>query len=90
LDQPRDGKTDDIPLLSMLKERMSWLTKRQEVLSQNVASAECSGLHAARPEADGFRTDAARLDAPVWVGFLAHRDQSAAHRDVEVRIAVTS
>lgn len=33
-------QVDDIPLMSMLKDRMSWLSKRQELLSQNVASAD--------------------------------------------------
>jgi len=30
----------DLPLLSMLRERMSWLNQRQDVLSQNVANAD--------------------------------------------------
>jgi flagellar basal-body rod protein FlgB len=30
----------DLPLLSMLKERMTWLNQRQDVLSQNVANAD--------------------------------------------------
>jgi len=30
----------DVPLMSMLKDRMSWLSKRQELLSQNVAGAD--------------------------------------------------
>ena len=34
------AETGDIPLMSMLKERMSWLTTRQEVLSQHVAGAK--------------------------------------------------
>lgn len=33
----------DIPLMAMLKERMSWLGKRQDILSQNVASADVPG-----------------------------------------------
>jgi flagellar basal-body rod protein FlgB len=33
----------DIPLMSMLKDRMAWLGKRQDVLSQNVASASVPG-----------------------------------------------
>ena len=33
----------DIPLLSMLRERMSWLNQRQDVLSQNVANADTPG-----------------------------------------------
>jgi flagellar basal-body rod protein FlgB len=32
-----------IPLLSMLRERMSWLNQRQTVLSQNVANADTPG-----------------------------------------------
>lgn len=36
-------QTGDIPLLSMLKERMTWLSKRQDVLAQNVASANVPG-----------------------------------------------
>jgi len=30
----------DVPLLSMLRERMNWLHQRQDVLSQNVANAD--------------------------------------------------
>lgn len=30
----------EMPLLSMLRERMSWLHQRQDVLSQNVANAD--------------------------------------------------
>jgi flagellar basal-body rod protein FlgB len=30
----------DLPLLSMLKTRMTWLNQRQDVLSQNVANAD--------------------------------------------------
>ena len=33
----------EIPLLSMLKGRMSWLEARQDVLSQNVANADTPG-----------------------------------------------
>src|ERR1700759_2694406 len=36
----------DIPLLSMLKTRMSWLNQRQDVLSQNVANADTPGYSA--------------------------------------------
>jgi flagellar basal-body rod protein FlgB len=35
-----------IPLLGMLKERMSWLSARQDVLSQNVANADTPGYMA--------------------------------------------
>jgi flagellar basal-body rod protein FlgB len=33
----------DLPLMSMLKDRMAWLSHRQDVLSQNVASADLPG-----------------------------------------------
>lgn len=36
-------QVDDIPLMSMLKDKMSWLSKRQELLAQNVASADVPG-----------------------------------------------
>ena len=35
-----------IPLLAMLKERMDWLNRRQDVLSQNVAGADMPGYAA--------------------------------------------
>jgi flagellar basal-body rod protein FlgB len=34
----------DMPLLSMLRQRMSWLNERQNVLSQNVANADTPGF----------------------------------------------
>src|ERR1700744_474102 len=34
----------DVPLLSMLRERMNWLHQRQDVLSQNVANADTPGF----------------------------------------------
>ncbi len=34
----------DVPLLSMLRERMSWLEARQNTLSQNVANADTPGF----------------------------------------------
>jgi flagellar basal-body rod protein FlgB len=33
----------DVPLLGMLRERMSWLNTRQNTLSQNVANADSPG-----------------------------------------------
>jgi len=33
----------NIPLLSLLKDRMAWLSQRQDVLSQNVANADTPG-----------------------------------------------
>jgi flagellar basal-body rod protein FlgB len=34
----------DVPLLSMLRERMNWLEARQDTLSQNVANADTPGF----------------------------------------------
>jgi len=36
----------DVPLLSLLKSRMTWLEARQNVLSQNVANADTPGYAA--------------------------------------------
>ena len=36
----------DMPLLAMLKERMSWLSARQNVLAQNVANVDTPGYSA--------------------------------------------
>jgi flagellar basal-body rod protein FlgB len=38
--------TTALPLLDMLRERMSWLNARQDVLSQNVANADSPGYAA--------------------------------------------
>ena len=37
---------NSMPLLAMLKERMGWLSARQNVLSQNVANADTPGYTA--------------------------------------------
>jgi flagellar basal-body rod protein FlgB len=34
----------DVPLLSMLREKMTWLNQRQDILSQNVANADTPGF----------------------------------------------
>jgi flagellar basal-body rod protein FlgB len=36
----------DIPILSMLRERMEWHQERQQVLAENVANADTPGYHA--------------------------------------------
>ena len=36
----------DMPLMAMLKERMSWLSARQNVLAQNVANVDTPGYSA--------------------------------------------
>jgi flagellar basal-body rod protein FlgB len=37
---------DEMPLFAMLKQRMSWLSARQNVLAQNVANADTPGFNA--------------------------------------------
>jgi flagellar basal-body rod protein FlgB len=37
---------NDVPLLSMLKERMTWLHQRQDLLSENVSNADTPGYSA--------------------------------------------
>ena len=37
-------KSDDIPLLSMLKDRMSYLNQRQKLVAQNVANSDTPGF----------------------------------------------
>ena len=44
----------DIPLLGMLRERMSWLNARQDVLSQNVANADSPGYAAKDLKKENF------------------------------------
>ena len=44
----------DVPLLSMLRERMTWLHQRQDVLSQNVANADTPGYVARDLKAQDF------------------------------------
>jgi flagellar basal-body rod protein FlgB len=36
----------DVPLFAMLRERMTWLHQRQDILSQNVANADTPGYTA--------------------------------------------
>lgn len=44
----------EMPLMSLLRERMSWLHQRQDVLSQNVANADTPGYVARDLKAQDF------------------------------------
>jgi flagellar basal-body rod protein FlgB len=44
----------DVPLLSLLRERMTWLHQRQDVLSQNVANVDTPGYVARDLKAQDF------------------------------------
>ena len=37
-------KSDDVPLLSMLKDRLSYLNQRQKLIAQNVANSDTPGF----------------------------------------------
>ncbi len=37
-------KSDDIPLMSMLKDRLSYLNQRQKLIAQNVANSDTPGF----------------------------------------------
>jgi flagellar basal-body rod protein FlgB len=56
----------DMPLLSMLRDKMSWLNSRQSLLSQNVANADTPGYSARDLKAIDFEQtlrNATRTDA---------------------------
>ncbi len=69
---------DSVPLLGMIKTKMSWLGARQEVLAQNIANAETPGYGArdlTRPDFRQMLDDDART--------AALRRTSARHMGVE-------
>ncbi|GHF27054.1 flagellar basal body rod protein FlgB [Kordiimonas sediminis] len=45
---------NSIPLMSALKQRMSYLSKNQALISQNVANADTPGYHAQEAEKQDF------------------------------------
>jgi flagellar basal-body rod protein FlgB len=56
----------DIPMLSMLREKMAWLNSRQALLSQNVANADTPGYAARDLKPIDFEQslrDATHIDA---------------------------
>jgi flagellar basal-body rod protein FlgB len=56
----------DMPMMNMLRERMSWLNQRQGILSQNVANADTPGYAARDLKAVDFEQtlkDEARQNA---------------------------
>ncbi|GAA0553575.1 flagellar basal-body rod protein FlgB [Rhizomicrobium palustre] len=87
-------QVDDIPLMSMLKNRMSWLSKRQEVLAQNVASSDVPGYNARDLKPMNFEETLRSTQKNSSSGLMVtdprhialHRDNTAfkveEHRDV--------
>jgi len=71
----------DLPLLSMLKERMSWLNQRQDVLSQNVANAD-TPRYVARDlkELDFDRMVGAQAGTKMMTTNVRHIGLSSLHR----------
>ncbi len=55
----------DIPLLSMLKTRMTWLNQRQDVLTQNVANADTPGYAAHDLKPVDFSGALRKVNAPA-------------------------
>jgi flagellar basal-body rod protein FlgB len=78
----------DIPILSMLRERMQWHQERQRVLAENVANADTPNYHARDLVAPDFahqvrvaslgldRTDAAHIDGESGGGSTFETDHS--------------
>ena len=54
----------DVPLLSMLRERMSWLNQRQDVLTQNVANADTPGFVARDLKPQDFSEELRQAQTP--------------------------
>jgi flagellar basal-body rod protein FlgB len=79
----------DIPILSMLRERMEWHQERQRVLAENVANADTPNYHARDLVAPDFahqvrlaslgldRTDAAHIDGESGGGSTFETDHSS-------------
>jgi flagellar basal-body rod protein FlgB len=55
----------EMPLFSLLKDRMGWLNQRQAVLSQNVANADTPGYSARDLKAINFEDVLKGANAPV-------------------------
>jgi len=54
----------DMPLMNMLREKMSWLNSRQALLSQNVANADTPGYGARDLKPVDFEETLRRTSAP--------------------------
>ncbi|MGB8601645.1 MAG: hypothetical protein WCD42_05555, partial [Rhizomicrobium sp.] len=58
----------DVPLFSMLKQRMGWLGQRQGVLSQNVANADTPKYTPSDLKPIDFEKELRTASAPVGNG----------------------
>jgi flagellar basal-body rod protein FlgB len=60
----------EMPLLNMLRERMSYLNARQDVLSQNVANADSPGYAAKDLKAENFDDILGQANASMTTSML--------------------
>jgi flagellar basal-body rod protein FlgB len=58
----------DVPLLTALRDRMSWLNSRQTLLAQNVANADTPGYAARDLKPMDFQAELDRQHAPAFCG----------------------
>ena len=58
----------NVPLLSALRDRMSWLNSRQSLLAQNVANADTPGYAARDLKPMDFEAELERQKAPCFAG----------------------
>lgn len=58
----------DVPLLTALRDRMSWLNSRQTLLAQNVANADTPGYAARDLKPMDFQAELDRQHAPGFAG----------------------
>ena len=58
----------NVPLLTALRDRMSWLNSRQSLLAQNVANADTPGYAARDLKPMDFEAELDRQNAPAFSG----------------------
>ena len=67
---------DDIPLFSMLRGRLGYLNKREQVIAQNVANADTPGYVARDLKAFSFRS---QMDKASGLQMVVPTQTNAAH-----------
>lgn len=78
---------NDLPIFAMMTKRMAWLTKRQEVLAQNIANSDTPGFRPSDLMAQKFRgmlrsaSGASMELRQTNSGHMAHSKRSRAFRE---------
>lgn len=72
---------NSLPLFAMMNKRMGWLTRRQEVLAQNIANSDTPGYQPSDLTRQNFR-DMLRTSSSTGIDL---RTTSGAHIDVSRR-----